>query len=170
MRRFLLSALSLLLIVTLAACGGGGGGAGDAKNKGPQFGELTVTMEEIAQTDKQWGGSMVITNPTEKNQVIEYSGPWRYTMVVTQGETEILRMGFDPRDANKPEIVNVGKGVAKKHVVVWTYVDQKGNKVPAGTYNVTVELHAATAPMEGQQVKGEVTSGKVLGPFKVTVK
>ncbi len=168
MRRFLFPVLSLVLVLALTACGGGAGG-GTAEN-GPQFGELTVTMEKIEQTEKQWFGFLTITNPTQKNQVIEYFGPAKYTMVVTQGENEVLRMPFEPRDPNKSEVVNFSKGIEKKHPVVWTYVDNKGNKVQPGNYQVKVELHGRTAQVEGQQVKGEVTEGKVLGPFAVTVK
>ncbi len=167
MRRFLFPVLSLVLVLALTACGGGAGG-GTAEN-GPQFGELTVTMEKIEQTEKQWSGVLTVTNPTEKNQVIEYYGPAKYTMVVTQGENEILRQSFEPRDAQKQEIVNLAKGVAKKHIVVWTYRDTKGERVPAGKYQVKVELHAATAKTQGQKVVGTPTQGKVLGPFTVTV-
>lgn len=160
MRRFLLPVLILTLALLLSACAG-------ANNKAPgdpaEWGKLRATLENVQQTEKQWSANIVVHNPTEQLQSIQYRGASRYTMVVTREGETILRQDFDPMDPEKPQILNLTKGVSKKHIVVWTYLDQEGNKVPPGTYEITAVLNAVTTPKTGQGVVQPPT----FGPVKV---
>jgi len=161
MRRFLLPVLVLTLSLLLSACGGG---------QGSKWGNLQLTLEKVEQTDKQWSARMVLTNPTDKVQVIQYNAPARYTMIITQGDKEILNRPFDMRTKEEPEILNLSKGVAKDYVVAWTYLDADGNRVPPGTYEISVRLEAITVVQEAGQAQPTVVEPRQVGPVKVTVK
>lgn len=160
MRRFLLPVLILTLALLLPACG---------NQQGSKWGNFQLTLEKVEQTDKQWSARMVLTNPTDKVQVIQYTAPARYTMIVKQGDKEILTRPFDMRTKEEPEILNLAKGVAKEYVVAWTYLDAEGNRVPAGTYEISVRLEAVTV-VQGGQGQPTVVEPREVGPVKVTVK
>ncbi|MEW8979350.1 MAG: BsuPI-related putative proteinase inhibitor [Symbiobacterium sp.] len=162
MRRFRLPVyLVLTLVLLLTACSG---------RQNPQWGNLRLTLEEINQTDTQWSARLVLTNPTDKVQVIQYTEPYRYTMVVTQGDQEIYTRSFDKRDKETPEILNLSAGVSKEYVVAWTYRDNEGNRVPPGTYNVSVRLEAITVVQEAGKTQPTVVEARTMGPLKVQVK
>lgn len=149
MKRILVTLL--LSVLVLSGCSSAG--------KLQPWGKLQVGLAKIEATDTQWTAQLVVKNPTKQVQLIQYQGPARYTLVVTQGEKEVLRTGFDSLE--KPELLNLGGEVEKKHPVAWTYKDQEGNKLPAGTYQVKVELNAATPGAD---------KAAVAGPVKVTIK
>lgn len=163
MRRFLLPVLILTLALLLQACGQG------AAKDPSRWGNLRVTLENIQQAEKQWSANLVIHNPTDKMQAFQYRGPAKYTMIVTRDGETILRRDFEPMDPEKPEFANLVKGVSKKHLVVWTFLDEAGNRVPPGTYEVTVVLNAVVAVEDVRQAKEGLAEPPTLGPVKVTV-
>ncbi|MBP2017870.1 hypothetical protein J2Z79_001256 [Symbiobacterium terraclitae] len=161
MRRFRFPVLlTLALVLLLSACGG---------KQGPEWGNLRLTLEGIQQSDTQWSARMVLTNPTDKVQVIQYTGPYRYTMIVTQNGKEILTRPFDKRTKETPEILNLTKGVSTEYAVAWTYLDQDGNRVPPGTYEVSVRLEAITVVQKTGQSEPTVIEPKTVGPVRVKV-
>lgn len=158
MKRVLFPILILTLALLLQACGG----------KNTQWGNLQVSLDDAKQTEKQWSANLAVKNATQKVQSFQYQGASKYVLVVKQGDTEVLRQGFDARDPQKPETINLDNGVVKKSPVVWTYLDQNGNRVAPGKYQITVQFNAATAPRAGEDPKA--VQGKLLGPITVTVK
>lgn len=166
MRRFLLPVLILTLALILPACA--------AKKADPKWGNLEVTLENVQQTETQWSANLVIKNPTDKMQVLQYNHPAKYTMVIKRkGQTEeLMRRGFDQVPQDKPEILNIAGGVTKAHPVVWTYLDEAGKKVEPGNYDITVELNAVTVDRvpEAGQPAPKAFERKVLGPVTVAVK
>jgi len=157
MRRFLLPVL-LMLTLLVTACGA---------DQGPKWGNLELTLEKVEQTDRQWTARMVLRNPTDKVQVIEYNAPARYTMIITKDGQEVLTRPFDVRTKQESEILNLAKGVAKEYVVAWTYLDAEGNRVPPGTYEISVRLEAVTVVQGAGQPT--IFEPKTVGPVKVTV-
>lgn len=170
MRRFLFPLLILTLALLLPACA-----PNNAPKQDPeQWGNLRVTLEGAAQTEKQWSAKLAIKNPTDKMQVMQYQGPARYTMVVTRDEEEVLRQNFDALDPSKPEVLNLTAGVTKSHPVVWTYRNNAGQPVEPGTYQISVTLNAITTmpnpnPKAGEPAQ-QIVQPKTVGPVTVTVK
>lgn len=160
MRRFRLPVLLILsLALLLSAC---------AKKQGPEWGNLSLTLERVQQTDQHWTARMVLSNPTDKVQVIEYTASPRYTLIVTQGDKEVLVQPFDIRKEEDPKILNLAPGVSKEYPVAWTFRDQDGNRVSPGTYYVSVRLEAVTVVQDskGQPILVEPRS---VGPVQVKV-
>jgi len=157
--RFLMLFLALALL--LQACGG----------NSAQWGHLQVALTDVKQTESQWSANLTVTNNTDSAQSLSYVGPVKYVLTVKKGDEVVLQQGFDPRqDPEKAETVNIAKGASKKHVVVWTFRDQKGDPVEPGTYTITVDLNAVTRARPGEEAQNGLVVGKTLGPVKVTVK
>lgn len=157
--RFLVLFLALALL--LQACGG----------NTARWGHFQVALTDVKQTDRQWSANLTVTNATDTVQSLSYVGKVRYVLTVKKGDEVILEQGFDPRpDPEKAETVNLAKGVSKKHIVVWTYRDQKGDPVEPGTYTVTVHLNAVTRARPGEKAENGLVVGKTVGPVRVTVK
>lgn len=170
MRRFLLPVLMLTLALVLSACGANN----QAPKKDPaEWGHLRVTLENVQQAERQWSANIAIKNSTDKMQMVQYQGAFKYSLIVTREGKEVLRQDFEPMDPNKPEILNLSAGVVKNHVVVWTYLDQEGKRVEPGTYELSAQLFALT-PTKDQPASntGEIkaVAAPLLGPVKVEVK
>lgn len=158
--RFLMLFLALALL--LQACGGG---------NSAQWGHLQVTLTDVQQTEAQWSANLTVTNATDSVQSLAYVGKFRYVLTVKKGDEVVLEQGFDAREKpEEAETINLAQGVSKKHVVVWTFRDAKGDPVEPGTYTITVDLNAVTRARQGEQSENGLVVGKTLGPVKVTVK
>lgn len=161
MRRFLFPVLAVLtLTLLLAACG---------RAQGPEWGNLKLTLEKVQQTDKHWTARMVLTNPTDKVQVIEYVSDARYTLIVTKDGEEVLVQPFDIQKEDATKILNLAPGVAKEYVVAWTYRNQDGDRVEPGTYEVSVRLNAVTVVQERGKTQPTLIEPRTVGPVKVQV-
>jgi len=161
MRRFRLPVLLILsLALLLSACG---------SKQGPEWGNLRLTLDKIQQTDQHWTARMVLNNPTDKIQVIEYTAAQRYTLIVTQGDKEVLVQPFDIRKEEDPKVLNLAPGVSKEYPVAWTYRDQDGNRVSPGTYNVSVRLEAVTVVREAGKTQPTLVEPRTVGPVQVKV-
>jgi len=161
MRRFRFPVLLVLsLALLLSACGG---------KQDSEWGNLRLTLEKIQQTEQYWTARMVLTNPTDKVQVIEYTASNRYTLIVTQGDKEVLVQAFDPRKEDDPKILNLASGVSKEYPVTWSYLDQDGNRVPPGTYYVSVRLEAVTVVQESGKSRPTLVEQRTVGPVQVKV-
>ncbi|MFZ5816131.1 MAG: hypothetical protein ACOY93_12600 [Bacillota bacterium] len=162
MRGFLVLILALALL--LPACGAGN------KLANNKWGNLQVALENIQQQENQWSANLAVKNPTEKMQNYAYQGTARYTLVISREGKEVLRQDFDPIDPSKAHIHNLGRGVTKDHVVVWTFRDQEGKRVPPGTYQATVTLNATTVVTAPNKTIQTVYPAPTLGPVTITVK
>ena len=161
MRRVLFPVLVVLaLALSLAGCG---------RAQGPQWGNLNLTLEDVQQNENHWTARMVLTNPTDKVQVIEYIADARYTLIVTKGGEEVFVQPFDIRQEGDPSILNLSPGVSKEYVVAWTYRDEEGNRVEPGTYEVTVRLEAVTVVQEPGKSQPTLIEPRTVGPVKVEV-
>lgn len=171
MKRFLLPVLILTLALLLSACRANNA---PQKQETDQWGNLRVTLENVQQAKKQWSAKLAVKNPTDKMQVMQYRGPFKYALIVTRDGKDVLHQEFEPMNPEKPEILNLVAGVTKNHIVVWTYLDNDGKRVEPGTYEVTVLLQAVTAvpvanPKAGQPTE-QIIGPKTVGPVQVTVK
>jgi len=161
MRRFLFPAVAVLaLMLAVAACG---------RAQGPEWGNLKLTLDKVQQTENHWTARLVLTNPTDKVQVIEYIDEARYTMIVTKGGQEVLVQPFDIRDEEESKILNLAPGVSKEYVVAWTYRNQAGDRVEPGTYEVSVRLEAVTVMQERGKTQPTLVEPRTVGPVKVQV-
>ncbi|MFO7274862.1 MAG: hypothetical protein LOD90_08435 [Symbiobacteriaceae bacterium] len=161
MRRFLVPVLVVCaLTLALAGCG---------RAQGPEWGNLRLTLEKQQQTEKHWTARLVLTNPTDKVQVIEYTGGARYTLIVTRNGETVLEQSFDPLKEDDPTILNLAPGVAKEYVVAWTYRNQEGERVEPGTYEVSVRLNAVTVVKEAGKRQPTLVEPRTVGPVKVQV-
>jgi hypothetical protein len=163
MRRFRLPVLMLTLALLLSACRGGA-------IKQSKWGPLEIGMENIQQDEKQWSANLVVKNPTGQMQVMHYVGPARYVLEITRGGNEVLVQGFDAKDPEKAETLNLAGGVTKNHIVVWTFRDKDGNRVEPGTYQARVHLNALTPVKTKAGQATQAVQAPVLGPFQITVK
>ncbi|BAD41720.1 hypothetical protein [Symbiobacterium thermophilum] len=161
MRRVLFPVLVVLaLALSLAGCG---------RAQGPQWGNLNLTLEDVQQNENHWTARMVLSNPTDKVQVIEYTADARYTMIVTRNGQTVLEQPFDILRDGDPRILNLSPGVSKEYVVAWTYRNKEGERVEPGTYEVSVRLDAVTVVQEAGKTQPTVIEPRTVGPVKVQV-
>lgn len=161
MRRVLFPVLVILaLVVALAGCG---------RAQGPEWGNLTLTLEKVQQTDNHWTARLVLSNPTDKVQVIEYTGSARYTLIVTRNGETVLEQPFDTLKDDDPTILNLAPGVSKEYVVAWTYRNKDGERVEPGTYEISVRLDAVTVVQQPGKNQPTIVEPRTVGPVKVQV-
>lgn len=147
MKRF--TVLAILMTLVLSACAG----------KKGNWGSLDVTIANQKTLEKQWQAQLVVTNPTQKTVPFQYNDKFQYTLHITQNGKEIYKQVFNP--VKPPTIQNLTPNTSREHLVIWRYEDQAGKRVPAGTYEARVDLHAVTSGAQG--------APKVV-PVKIEVK
>lgn len=155
MKRFLIS-VSMLLAMLLTACTGG---VAKSPEGGPKWGALDVTFQKIQAQQNSWTADVQVKNNTKQTQLVQYTGPAKYSIHVLKDGKEIYKEGFGP--ISQPLLLNILPDAVQSHIVAWRYVDQAGQRVPPGKYQVKAELHAET---------GAVKGSKMVGPVDVEVK